>query len=128
MHPQTKAVEQLMELEREAYCNLEKGDIDALIGILEENAWVCPPGIEAVQGKENQRKLFTELMKLEGVELWWEPREARTTPSEEMGYVLGEVHWRIPGEEKIIGKYVSIWVKQPDGKWLNAVEMRNANS
>ena len=128
MHAPSKAVEELMELERDAYRNLEKGNIDAMIEILEEGAWVCPPGMEAVQGKENQRKLFTGLMAMEGVELWWEPKEARTTPSEEMGYVLGEVHWKMPGEKKVIGKYVSIWVKQPDGKWLNAVEMRNANS
>ena len=66
--------------------------------LLTENALVCPPGMEAVSGRENQRKLFKEFLGMEGVELSWDPIEAHVSPSEEMGYVYGWVNWKMPGD------------------------------
>ena len=63
---------------------------------------------------------------MEGTELSWEPIEAHVSPSAEMGYVFGAVRWKLPDQAEQVGKYISVWVKH-DGRWMNAVEMRNAN-
>ncbi len=117
---------ELMALERETYRRYEAGDIDGLADMLAENAQVCPPGMDAIFGRENQRALFKQIAATPGVELWWEPREAHVGAAGDMGYVYGSVNWKMPGEDLVQGKYISIWTKV-DGRWMNAVEIRNAN-
>lgn len=117
---------ELMELERETYRLFRAGDIDGMIDMLAENAQVCPPGMDAITGRENQRALFKQIAATPGVEFFWEPIEAQVSASNDMGYVYGSVHWRMPGEDLVKGKYISIWTKV-DGRWMNAVEIRNAN-
>lgn len=123
---QSTSVDEVMELERETYRCFQAGDIDGLADLLMENALVCPPGSESIVGRENQRVLFTELAQTEGVELSWEPIEANVSASDDMAYVYGSVRWKMPNVAEQQGKYISIWIKV-DGKWKNAVEIRNSN-
>ena len=95
--------------------------------LLQKGRQVCPPGIEAIFGRENQRTLFKEFLGIEGVELSWDPIEAHVSPPEEMGYVHGWVNWKMPGDAtETKGKYISVWIKE-DGERRNAVEIRNSN-
>ena len=127
MTQQETSVNELMELERKILRLLLAGEVDqAMDDHLAENAMVCPPGMDRVVGRENQRGLFKELLKIEGVELTWEPLEAYVSPSDDMGYVYGSVRWKMPNEAEQQGKYISIWAKE-NGKWKNVVEMRNSN-
>ncbi|MEQ8235055.1 MAG: DUF4440 domain-containing protein [Gammaproteobacteria bacterium] len=118
---------ELMALERETYRRYQVGDIDGLMDMLAENAQVCPPGMDAIFGRDNQRALFKQIAATPGVELYWEPIEAHISASNDMGYVYGSVNWKMPGEDLVQGKYISIWTRV-DGQWMNAVEIRNANA
>ena len=124
MHEQD--VNEVMELERELYRRYQAGEIDWMMGQLTENARVCPPGSESIVGRENQRVLFKELAQMEGFELFWEPSEAHVSASNDMAYVYGSIRWKMPESAEEVGKYISIWVKE-NGKWMNAVEIRNSN-
>lgn len=127
MAEQNKSENELMELERACLRRFQAGDVDgAMDEFLTEDALVCPPGMEAVKGREKQRVLFKEFLQMDGVELSWDPIEAHVSPSDEMGWVFGWVKWKLPNEPEKQGKYISVWVKE-DGKWRNAVEIRNAN-
>ena len=122
-----KSVNELMELERECLRRFLARDYSIFDDLFMEDALVCPPGVEAIVGRENQRAMFKEFLEMEGTELSWEPIEAHVSPSDEMGYVFGSVRWKLPNEDEQVGKYIFIWVKH-DGAWKNAVEIRNANS
>ncbi|MEM9538120.1 MAG: nuclear transport factor 2 family protein [Cyanobacteria bacterium P01_E01_bin.42] len=125
---QSTSAEELIELERQSYRKFQAGNIDSLMDdYLTEDALVCPPGIEAIKGREQQRVLFKELAQMEGFELFWEPTEAHTSDSDDMGWVYGSVKWKMPNQAEQIGKYISIWSKV-DGEWKNVVEIRNSNS
>ena len=127
MSKQSKSVNELMELERAALRMYQSGDIDSLMDkILTEDALLCPPGTEAIRGRENQRALFKEIAQLEGFELWWEPIEAHVSESDDMGWVYGSIRLKMPDEAEEIGKYISVWVRV-NGEWKNAVEIRNSN-
>jgi ketosteroid isomerase-like protein len=127
MIEQEKSVQELMGLEREILRMFQAGDVDqAMDTHLMEQAIVCPPGMERIVGRENQKAMFKELLKMEGIELSWEPIEAFVGPSNDMGYVYGSVNWKMPNEARQQGKYISIWVKT-EGKWKNIVEIRNSN-
>ncbi len=118
---------ELMELERKILRMFQAGDVDqAMDEHLMEQAIVCPPGMDRIVGRESQKAMFKELLKMEGIELSWEPIEAFVGPSNDMGYVYGSVAWKMPTEDRQQGKYISIWVKE-EGKWRNIVEIRNSN-
>ena len=123
----TSAASELFELERELCRLFQTGEIDKVMDWLAPEAIVCPPGMDRIVGRENQRVMFKELAAMEGVELSWEPVDVYMGPSEDMGCVYGTVEWKLPGEEKQYGKYASVWVMTPDG-WRNMVEIRNANA
>ncbi|MGE0486325.1 MAG: DUF4440 domain-containing protein [Gammaproteobacteria bacterium] len=118
---------ELIDLERESFRRYQAGDIDGLMDMLTENALVCPPGSEAIFGREKQRALFRQLADTPGFELSWEPLEAHVSASNDMGYVFGSLRLKMPGAAAEHGKYISIWTKL-GGRWLNAVEIRNANT
>ena len=127
MNNQPSSIDELMELERTILRMFQAGDVDqAMDDYLMDEAMVSPPGMERIVGRDNQKAMFKELLKMETVKLSWEPVEAFVGPSDDMGYVFGSVKWKMPGEDEQPGKYISIWVKI-DGKWKNMVEMRNSN-
>ena len=127
MNEQSKSVKELMELERKILRMFQAGDVDkAMDDYLVEEAIVCPPGMDRIVGRENQKMMFKELLKMEGVELSWEPIEAYVGPSDDMAYVYGWVNWKMPNEAEHRGKYISVWVKV-NGQWKNIVEIRNSN-
>lgn len=123
-----RSAQELIDLEREMLRLFMAGHVDqAMDDNLTEWAIVCPPGMERIVGRENQKAMFKQLLAMEGVELSWDPVEAFVGPSNDMGFVYGSVKWRMPEENEQQGKYISVWVKE-DGKWRNAAEIRNSNS
>ncbi len=123
---QSTAVEELMDLEKQLCDMFQNGHVDEALDYLMVDALVCPPEMEAIRGRDNQKAMFKQFLEMPGVELSWEPTEARVSSSCDMGYVYGTVDWKLPSSEKVNGKYISIWVKE-DGEWRNAVEIRNSN-
>ena len=123
---QSKAVEELMGLEKLLCDMFQKGQVDEALDYLMVDALVCPPELEAIRGRDNQKVMFKQFLEIPGVELSWKPIEARVSSSCDMGYVFGTVDWKLPDSDKVNGKYISIWMKE-DGEWRNAVEIRNSN-
>lgn len=58
--------------------------------------------------------------------LTWQPKEANISKSGDLGYTYG-IYSRKPGDEDTIyyGTYVTIWKKQPDGKWKFVLQSGN---
>ncbi len=116
---------QIFIYERETLRAIKSGNVDQLMDLfISENAIVCPPGGEAIIGRDKQRVLFKQWLATKGVVLDYEPVDVHVGPSGDMAYAYGLVRWKNPGEPQYLGKYVSVWVKE-DGRWMNHVEMRN---
>ena len=116
---------QIFIYDRETLRGIKSGNIDQMMDLfISEGAIVCPPGGEAIIGRDNQKVLFKQWLGTEGVVLDYEPVDVYVGPSGDMAYAYGLVRWRNPGEPQYLGKYVSVWVKE-DGRWMNHVEMRN---
>lgn len=124
---QSKAIEELMGLEKLLCDMFQRGEVDEALDYLMADALVCPPEMQAIRGRDNQKAMFKQFLEMPGVELSWEPIEARVSSSCDMGYVYGTVDWKLPDSDTVHGKYISIWLKE-DGEWKNAVEIRNSNA
>lgn len=114
---------QIMAYERE-FLNLMYSELEEGMSHLAENAVVCPPGMEAIWGRDTQTKLYKELIN-NGLDLDYEPVDVSVSPSGEMAWAHGIIRWKMGDGPVEFYKYISIYEKI-DGKWMNVVEMRNS--
>lgn len=97
-------------------------------GVPEAFAAFSAPGNTMFSGDENWArgpeavKAFMQELQRPGWTLFWEPVEAQASPDGAMGYTLGR--WTRSGPDKegkpatLTGSYVTIWARQPDGRYL----------
>lgn len=59
-----------------------------------------------------------------GVRLAWQPSFAELAASDDLGWTTGPSSWRVkPTDPARHGHFVSIWRKQPDGRWKVALDL-----
>ena len=78
-------------------------------------------GKDVSRGKDAVSKAWLPFFTDRNLFLKWHPNEVYVSSSADLGYSIGEYE-RIGKDksgnpETAIGNYVSIWRKQPDGKW-----------
>ncbi len=56
----------------------------------------------------------------------WEPKSSSIAASGELGYTYGIYSYKIKNTDSVLfGTYVTIWKKQPDGKWKFVLQTAN---
>jgi ketosteroid isomerase-like protein len=106
--------------------SVEKGAAEAFYLYLADDAVQLPAGLPPIVGREKIRESMSGSSK---AVLKWEPLKAEVAKSGDLGYTWGnyEISWQ--GEdgktEKLYGKYLNIWKKQPDGTWKAIVDIGN---
>jgi ketosteroid isomerase-like protein len=123
----------LLETDRiqaEAYSTSET-PLDTIFASFTDDARVLAPDIPMAEGREASRAVFAKLRALPGYSLKYSPAIADVGGAADLGYTIGTYHMKLPGSDgrlaEINGKYLTIWKRQPDGKWKVAVDMFNAD-
>ena len=78
-----------------------------------------------IEGSAKSKQLFKAYFSA-GYDMKFEPIDARVYESGNVAWVIGVLDETKPDGSVEPGKYVAIWGKI-DGKWMNALDMRNAN-
>ncbi len=106
--------------------SVEKGAAEAFYLYLTDDAVQLPAGLPPIVGRQAIRERMTGSSK---TVLKWEPVKAEVAKSGDLGYTWGSYELSWQGEdgktEKLTGKYLNIWKKQPDGTWKAAVDIGN---
>lgn len=105
--------------------SLEKGTAKAFAYYLTNNAIQLPNNKNPIFGKENYQKL-TKQPKNKST-LSWVPKGGKISSSGDLGYTWGIYTLVQENGQKIIGKYLNVWVRQKDGSWKVEVDMGNNN-
>jgi ketosteroid isomerase-like protein len=123
----------LLETDRtqaEAYSTSES-PLDTIFDSFTDDARVLAPGIPMAEGWEASRAVFAKLEALPGYSLEYSPAIADVGGAADLGYTIGTYHMKLPGSDgsiaEIVGKYLTIWKRQPDGNWKVAVDMFNTD-
>ena len=123
----------LMEKDRklsELYTTGES-PLDTFFASFADDGRVLAPSMPMVEGWEASRAVFAELEELPGYSLEYSPQMAEIGGAADLGYTIGTYHMTVPDSDgrlsEIEGKYMTIWRRQPDGKWKVAVDMFNAD-
>lgn len=96
-----------------------------------EDAYLLPPGAPRADGREAIRGVIAYLESLPGFDVSWSPSIARVGGGGDLGYTIGSYEMMLPAPDSepalVMGKYLTIWEKQPDGAWKVAADMFNAD-
>jgi len=119
--------EKVMQLSKEWSQAASRGDVEKIIGYWADDAVVMSAGEPVLSGKQAIRKMVEESYKMPGFRINWEPQSIVVSESGDMAYLLENSQISFTDSTgkpfTINNNAVSIWRKQKDGIWKNAVDI-----
>jgi uncharacterized protein (TIGR02246 family) len=117
----------VMQLSKEWSQAASRGDVEKIIGYWADDAVVMSAGEPVLNGKQAIRKMVEESYKMPGFRINWEPQSVVVSESGDMAYLLENSQISFTDSTgkpfTINNNAVSIWRKQKDGTWKNAVDI-----
>jgi ketosteroid isomerase-like protein len=120
-------VKKLMDTSRAWSKSVASGNLDKIVGFWTDDAVVMMPGEPVRRGKSEIISYVRTSLKTPGFSISWEPVEGTISKSGDIGYLIEREHISFPdGHGGIVNRTargVTIWKKQSDGSWRNAVDI-----
>ena len=121
------AGEKLMKLSKDWSEVASTGDVDKTVSYWADDALVMSAGQPPLKGKPAIRQMVAESFKMPGFRISWQPETVEVSESGDMAYLIenSQVSFTDSTGKPVTlkNKAVSIWRKQPDGSWKNAVDI-----
>jgi uncharacterized protein (TIGR02246 family) len=119
--------EKVLQLSREWSEAASTGNIEKTISYWADDAVVMSAGQPVLNGKQAIRKMVEESYKIPGFRISWQPQSVQVSESGDMAYLIENSQISFldsTGKPVTVqNKAVSIWRKQTDGSWKNAVDI-----
>jgi len=107
-------------------------DLDKVMSFYANDARVFSPKVPMVQGKDNIRKGWQQMLALPGPGLTFTTSGVEVAHSGDLAWEYGAYDFETVGTKADItvekGKYVTIWKKQPDNAWRVAADSTSPDS
>lgn len=109
----------------------DKDSLDRMLTFWDDNATMMIPGQPTIKGKKAIREMVESSRKIPGFKIVWEPpTEINVSNHGDLAYVFQRNQITMNDSlGKPITRYnksLSIWKKQEDGSWKDAVDIWNA--
>jgi uncharacterized protein (TIGR02246 family) len=122
--------EKVMQLSREWSRAAVAGNVEKTISYWAEDAIVMSPGEPVLNGKTAIREMVEESYKIPGFRISWQPQRVEVSKSGDLAYLIetAQIAFTDSMGNRItqMNNGVSIWRKQADGSWKNAVDISTA--
>jgi uncharacterized protein (TIGR02246 family) len=131
--PDTRAADERAVREADAACAkaAAPNNVEGYLSCFADDALSLPPNSPILTGKESIRKSLSEVMSTPGYALSWQVSKAEASRGGDLAYSMGtyEVTMNTPKGKPITdrGKYLTVWKKQPDGKWKAVADIYNSD-
>jgi len=106
-------------------------DLDKTASYYADDAFVLPPNMPAIQGRQGARAMWQGMFSVPGFGGGWKSSKIEVARSGDLGYVTGtyELSESAAGGKPTTdkGKYLEVWKKQADGSWKCIVDMFNSD-
>lgn len=121
--------EMLMQLSREWSDLVKTGDLDKILEGWADDAVMMVPGLSPLRGKEAIKGYVRAGLEIPGFSVRWEPLEVFVSGSGDMAYMIERnemiVNDSLGNPIITYNKTVTVWKKESDGLWKNAIDMWN---
>jgi uncharacterized protein (TIGR02246 family) len=119
--------EKVMQLSKEWSQAASAGDVEKIVSYWADDAVLMSAGQPVLNGKQAIRKMVEESYKMPGFRISWQPQSVVVSESGDMAYLLenSKISYTDSTGKPVTlnNKAVSIWRKQRDGNWKNAVDI-----
>ena len=120
------AVRQIREMDVEFVRHANAGDATALVdGFYADDAHLMPPNSAKISGKAGITEFWKAVMAAGASDVQLETTEIST--SGELAYGVGNYSYLMGGSPQA-GKYVAVYRRQPNGRYLAVVDMFSPNA
>ena len=123
--------EKIIQLSKEWSNTAATKDIEKILSYWAEDAFVMQEGQAPLKGKQQIRQMVEESFKMPGFSISWEPQTVEVSDNGDMAYLIenSKVSFNDSTGKTVTinNKAVSIWRKQADGSWKNAVDISTAD-
>jgi ketosteroid isomerase-like protein len=105
------------------------GPVDSVVAYWTSDARVILPGQPVLVGTDAIRQMIAATRAIPGFHISWVPDSAVVSSSGDFGYTYGTNRITAPDSAGALhtaeGRYITIWRKQPDGRWRCSVDISN---
>ena len=119
--------EKIMQLSKDWSEAASSKDLEKTLSYWAEDAVLISAGEPTLTGKEEIRQMVQESFKTPGFKINWQPISVKVSESGDIAYMIenSQITYNDSTGKPIIitNKAVSIWHKQKDGNWKNAVDI-----
>ena len=119
--------EKLMQLSKEWSQAASAGDVEKIVSFWADDAVLISAGEPVLNGKNAIRKMVEDSYKMPGFRIGWQPQSVVVSESGDMAYLIENSQISFTDSTgkpvTINNKAVTIWRKQADGSWKNAVDI-----
>lgn len=119
--------EKVMQISKEWSDVAATGNVEKTINYWVDDAFFMSAGQAPLQGKTAIRQMVEESFKTPGFRISWQPQTVEVSASGDMAYMIenSQVSFTDSSGKPVVikNKAVSIWRKQADGTWKNAVDI-----
>jgi uncharacterized protein (TIGR02246 family) len=123
--------EKIMQLSKEWAQTVPTKDVNKIVSYWADDAFVMQDGQAPLKGKHAIRQMVEESFKMPGFNITWQPESVEVSDAGDMAYMIenAQVSFNDSTGKQITlkNKAVSIWRKQQDGSWKNAVDISTAD-
>jgi ketosteroid isomerase-like protein len=126
----TEAANVLLETDR-AWAKVadSSSNPDSIVAYWTADARVIAPGQPVLAGRDALRAMVAASLAVPGFHITWTPEAAVVSPEGELGYTYGTNRLSAPDSTGRLtttaGRYVTVWRKEPDGKWRCSIDIFN---
>jgi ketosteroid isomerase-like protein len=117
----------LMNTSRAWSKSAQSGDVSRILSYWTDDATVMMPGEPVRHGKGQITAYVEQSLKTPGFSISWQPLTGAISKSGDIGYLIEQENISFPdGHGGIVhrkARGVTVWKKQPDGSWKNAVDI-----
>lgn len=119
--------EKVMQLSKEWSQAASTGDVEKIVRYWADDAILISDSQPVLNGKQAIRKMVEDSYKMPGFRISWQPQSVVVSESGDMAYLIenSQISYMDSTGKPITtnNKAVSIWRKQADGSWKNAVDI-----
>ena len=123
--------EDLLRVDREWAAVASEGkDVERIVSFWSEDATITPSGAPVIDGKLAIRTFVQQSLATPGFHISWRPEQAAVSADGTMGYTSGKNTTTFPGPDgklmTVIGRYVTVWRREPGGAWKCVADIWNS--
>lgn len=119
--------EKIMQMSKEWSKVASTGDTEKTLSYWADDAILMSSGQPQLNGKKEIKQMVEESFKIPGFKISWQPKSVQVSENGDMAYLLedSQVSFMDSTGKTITqnNKAVTIWRKQSDGSWKNAVDI-----